>query len=289
MRRIIGWLRMKPQSTARKRSLPRWLRRAMLVSVLLAMAAAYLGGVAVMTRNGWIDARLAEAHAAAAEYVANLGFRVQSVQVHGVSKTEFPELRQAVSIAKGTAILAIDLPNARRRVEALPWVRVATVERSLPDTVIVRVVEREPLALWQHQGKVALLDTTGVMVPGAPLVAFGDLPLLAGKGVPAAAPKLMAMLSTESDLAPRVTAARYVERRRWDLLLDDRVWVKLPQSRAQEAWIRLAHEDRKNGVLRRKVLSVDVRDAGNWVYRLPPGARTRMALERSGQVERSGQ
>lgn len=283
MRRIIGWLRMKPQSTARKRSLPRWMRRAIMASVLLAMAAAYLGGVAVMTRNGWIDARLAEAHAAAAKHVANLGFRVQSVQVQGVSKTEFPELRQAVAISKGTAILGIDLPRARHRVEALPWVRVATVERSLPDTIIVRVVEREPLALWQHQGTVALLDTTGVMVPGAPPVAFGDLPLLAGKDVPAAAPKLMEMLSTEGDLAPRVTAGRYVEQRRWDLLLDDRVWVKLPQTRAQDAWIRLAHEDRKNGLLRRNILSVDIRNAGSWVYRLPPGARTRMALESSSR------
>lgn len=283
MRRIIGWLRMKPQNTARKRNLPRWMRRTITVSVLLAMAAAYLGGVAVMTRNGWIDARLAEAHAAVAKHVADLGFRVQSVQVQGVSKTELPALRLAVSIGKGTAILSVDLVSARHRVEALPWVRVATVERSLPDTVIVRVVEREPLALWQHKGSVALLDTTGVTVQGAPLVAFGDLPLLAGKGVPRAAPKLMEMLSADGELAPRVTAGRYVEQRRWDLLLDDRVWVKLPQTHAQDAWIRLAHEDRKNGLLRRNILSVDVRNAENWVYRLPPGARTRMALESSSR------
>lgn len=285
MRRIIGWLRMKPQTpaTARQRSMPRWLRRTMLVSVLAAMVAAYLGGVAVLTRNGWIDARLGEAQTALAGHVANLGFRVQSVQVQGASKTEMPALRQAVSIAKGAEILSIDLAGARHRVEALPWVRVATVERSLPDTVIVRVVEREPLALWQHRGNVALLDTTGVTVPGAPLVAFGDLPLLAGKGVPAAAPALMAMLGTDADLAPRVTAGRYVEQRRWDVLVDDRVWVKLPQTRASEAWIRLAHEDRTTGLLRRNILSVDVRNAEDWVFRLPAGARTRMALENASQ------
>jgi cell division protein FtsQ len=214
--------------------------------------------------------------------VADAGFRVQSVRVVGAEKTEMPALHEAVGVRKGEAIFAIDLQRTKQRVEGLPWVRVATIERSLPQTLIVRIVEREPLALWQHNGVVSLLDSTGTVVPDAPLVAFGDLPLLAGEGVPGAAPSLMTMLYEETDLAPRVTAASYVEDRRWNLLLDDRVWVKLPQTGALPAWRRLAHEERQNGVLRRNILAVDIRQPENWVFRLPPGERTRMALERNG-------
>lgn len=282
MRRIIGWLRMKPQTNARQRSMPRWLRRTLTAGVLVAVAGGYLAGVALLTRSGWIDSRMAEAREAVALRVAAAGFRVQSVRVVGAEKTEMPALHEAVGVRKGEAIFAIDLQQTRQRVEALPWVRVATVERSLPQTLVVRIVEREPLALWQHNGSVALLDSTGAVVRDAPLVAFGDLPLLAGEGVPGAAPSLMTMLYEESDLAPRVTAASYVEERRWNLLLDDRVWVKLPQTGALAAWRRLAHEERQNGVLRRNILAVDIRQPENWVFRLPPGERTRMALERNG-------
>ena len=92
----------------------------------------------------------------------------------------------------------------------------------------------------------------------------------------------MQLLGKGPGLAPRVTAGSYIEQRRWDLLLDDRVWVKLPQEKTLEAWLRLASEERDNGLLRRNILAVDVRNAEQWVFRLPQGARTRMALEKNG-------
>lgn len=283
MRRLIRLLRMAPPNdNARRRSMPRWARRASQAAVLALMAAAYLGGVAMLTRNGWIDARLAEIGENLSVRIADAGFRVQSLRVHGVAKTELAELRDAMNIEIGSPILALDLETAQRRVENLPWVRVATVERSLPDKVVVRIVERQPLALWQRKGQVHLLDSTGTVVPGAALAAFRDLPLLAGEGVPAAAPQLMQLLNNDPGLAPRVTAGSYIEKRRWDLLLDDRVWVKLPQEKALEAWLRLASEDRDTGLLKTDILAVDVRNADQWVFRLPPGERTRMALEKNG-------
>ncbi len=282
MRRLIRLLRMVPNDNARRRGLPRWARQAALVTILALMVAGYLGGVAVLTRNGWIDARLNEMAEALSVRIADQGFRVKSIRAHGAAKTELPTLKRAMQVAHGAPILALDLQAAKRRVEGLPWVRVATVERSLPDAVVVRIVEREPLALWQREGRIELLDTTGTIVLGAPLVAFSDLPLLAGEGVPAAAPRLIALLGKGPDLAPRVTVGSYIENRRWDLLLDDRVWVKLPQEKTLEAWLRLANEERNNGLLKRNILAVDVRNAEQWVFRLLPGARTRMALEKSG-------
>ena len=282
MRRLIRLLRMAPNDNARRRGMPRWARKASVAVVLAVMLAGYLGGVAMLTRSGWIDTQLAEISKALSVRIADAGFRVQSVRAHGASKTELTALRDAMQVEAGAPILALDLNAVQRRVESLPWVRVATVERSLPDQMVVRIVEREPLALWQRKGKVELLDTTGAVVPGAPLLAFSDLPLLAGEGVPAAAPNLMELLAKGPSLAPRVTAASYVEQRRWDLLLDDRVWVKLPQEQTLEAWLRLANEDRDSGLLKRNILAVDVRNAEQWVFRLPPGERTRMALEKNG-------
>ena len=44
--------------------------------------------------------------------------------------------------------------------------RSAAIERRLPGTLFVRLVERHPLAVWQHDGKQELIDRDGDGDPG---------------------------------------------------------------------------------------------------------------------------
>jgi cell division protein FtsQ len=263
--------------------MPRWQRRAIWAGFTAVLVAGYLAGVAHLTRSGWIDARLANIGQSLEHAAVGLGFQVGSIRVHGAEKTDIAALRAAIDVARGASMLSLDLPAIRSRVEALPWVRVATVERSLPDTLAVRLAEREPLALLQQDGAVRLIDTTGTTIDGAPLAAFADLPLLAGDGAPAAAPRLLVLLHQSPELAARVTAARHIERRRWDVELDGRVWVKLPQEQALEAWLRLAAEERAHGLLQRDILAIDTRQAEQWFFLLPAGGRVRLAAEAGGR------
>ena len=42
--------------------------------------------------------------------------------------------------------------------------RVARVERHLPDTIRVSIVERVPVAIWQRKGDFVLVDASGVVI-----------------------------------------------------------------------------------------------------------------------------
>lgn len=277
--RSLFLMKKRPASPGRRKRLPRWVPRLLVGTAAMAVILGYLAGVAHLTRSGWTGERLADIRTAIDRQIADAGFRVRSIRAHGLSKTETSALREALGVSLGEPILALDLPTLRRRAEALPWVRAATVERTLPDTLIVRVAEREPLALWQHRGAVALIDNTGAVIPGAPLAAFQDLPLITGRGAPRAAVGLLAVLNEAPELAGRVTAASYVEERRWDVIVDDRVTVQLPQFDARRAWLRLAKEERDHGLLERDILAVNIRNSEQWVFRLPPGGRLRMTLQ----------
>jgi cell division protein FtsQ len=144
-------------------------------------------------------------------------------------------------------------------VEALPWIRSASVQRVLPNTVIVRVVERQPLALWQNQGKFALIDEDGQVISRDDVSAFSDLPVVVGDDAPSQTRALLDLLAHEPELAPMVRAAVRVGRRRWNLSLAGGIDVRLPEENPADAWRRLAEYHRTQGVLRSDVKVVDLR------------------------------
>lgn len=113
---------------------------------------------------------------------------VDTVKVEGARNTAGAAVTKAAGLDSGrTAMLTLDRMAMAGRVERLPWVARATVERSWPSTVVIRVVERRPVATLPVANGVALVDATGrvlatVTSPPPGLVAIGvpPRPRLAG-------------------------------------------------------------------------------------------------------------
>jgi cell division protein FtsQ len=200
---------------------------------------------------------------------AALGLTVADVVVEGRATTARETILNALGAKRGTPILGIDLERARARLLALPWVSSATVMRRLPDTLYVRLVERRPLALWQHDGKIELIDRDGGVIPVKELGRFARLPLVVGPDAAQKAAELLDMLAREPELAPRVTAAVRVGGRRWNLRIDDAVDVLLPEARPDEAWARLARLEHTQQLLERQIEAVDMRLPDRLVLQLP--------------------
>ncbi len=207
------------------------------------------------------------------------GFEVRHVLVSGRLKTDRQTLVEALGIGIGEAMFAIDLEAARARVTSLAWVRDASIRRRMPDTVVIELVERRPLAIWQHQGELFVVDSVGEVIGGAEPENHPGLFLVVGPGAPAAAADLLALLSLTPELAPRVLAAVRVGQRRWKLHLDGGIDIHLPEEEMQEAWLVLARMDRSNGLLSRDVMTIDLRLPDRLVVRLTEEARERLDHE----------
>ena len=79
------------------------------------------------------------------------GLRVAEIRIEGRANTPEPLLRATLGVAVGAPILGFSIEQAERRIETLSWVDHATVERRLPGTIVVRLQERRPFAIWQNQ------------------------------------------------------------------------------------------------------------------------------------------
>lgn len=92
----------------------------------------------------------------------NKAFAIQSIDIatDGIISTE--QLRRWAGVRPDQNLFAIDLSRVKRDLEIVPAIQNVAVERVLPSTLKIRVVEREPLALIQNY----LLDAEGVaMLP----------------------------------------------------------------------------------------------------------------------------
>lgn len=88
---------------------------------------------------------------------------VQSVTVEGTGLLTPREVRQAAAVPTGGPLLTADLEGPRRRVAALAPVREVHVSRQWPDAVLVRVEEREAVAVVDLGSRLRGLDEEGVV------------------------------------------------------------------------------------------------------------------------------
>jgi cell division protein FtsQ len=212
-----------------------------------------------------------------------LGLTISDVTVEGRETTDRETILEALAARPGTPILAVNPRRAKEQLETLPWVRTAVIERRLPGTLYVRLDERKPLALWQHSGKIELIDRMGAVIPVTPLDRFAKLPMVVGEGAAAHAAELIDMLASEPDLAVRVTAAIRVGNRRWNLRIDNAIDVLLPAEEAAGAWAQLARLERSSALLRRDVQTIDIRLPDRLVLRVSPEIPKEAPMSKKGR------
>jgi cell division protein FtsQ len=244
----------------RRRRLPAWLGgRRLRVALIGAAVLVLVGGGAVLVRAsagpGGLAGTIGNGALAA---TGTLGLKVREILVEGRSRVPAPTVMATLGLHRGMPILGVGVDTLRQHLEAIPWVESAIVERRLPDTIYVRLTERQPLALWQHNGHFSVTDAKGVVIQDE-VGEFAHLPIVVGDDAPAHAEALLLLLATEPDLQKRVAAAIRVGGRRWNLKLDNGIDVRLPEDDAASAWSRLAALQRDNQLLSRDVVAVDLR------------------------------
>jgi len=203
---------------------------------------------------------------------ANLGFKLDDVIVEGRIRTDKAQILKILEIKRGQPLLSINLSKAKTRLEALSWVKTAYVERRFPDTLFIHITEKEPMALWQNQTKIYLVDRDGELVETKEPYKYKELLLVTGKQAPHYIGKLIALLEKFPEIKTRVTAATHLRSTRWDIRLDDRVDVRLPEEGADHALAYLLELEKHHHLMGQEVVTIDMRLPGQLILRLTPEA-----------------
>ena len=79
-------------------------------------------------------------------FYENRAFVVETIDVKTDGIIDTAQLRDWAGVGKGDNLLGLDLVNVKRELERNPHVKYAAVDRVLPGTLRLRVVERKPVA-----------------------------------------------------------------------------------------------------------------------------------------------
>ncbi len=194
-----------------------------------------------------------------------LGFAVNTVYLEGRKRTPASAVEEALAVRRGDPMLTLSLNATRERLEAIPTVKSAVVERALPDTLHVRLKEREPVAIWQYQHSLALLDDAGAVMTDLAVAEYANLPLLIGEGVPEHIQEALALVATSQRSSNHVAHITRVGNRRWDVTFAQGVTVRLPADSPLRAWEAFSTVDASSHLAQRAVKVIDLRDPGRLV------------------------
>ena len=218
------------------------------------------------------------------ETTSDAGLVLSDIEISGLNRTKHRDIEAILDVDTGMPLLAIDLAALQSRIEGLPWVKEAVVNRQLPGKMTIDIKERVPFALSQLNGKVNLVDPDGVVVTDKGLGEFKDRVLVVGNVGKIQLSEFNQLLNSHPVVGDRVRSAVWVNDRRWDIVFKNGIRVKLPSSMAdtynmQTAWTRFAELNKQHSLLEREVSVIDMRMHDRLVVRVTPAGRVKMSGE----------
>jgi cell division protein FtsQ len=227
------------------------------------------------------DARDAAANA--------LGFRIAAVALSGQKEVSREEVLATAGVTGRSSLLFLDVDGARRRLRANPWIADATLLKLYPDRLQISITEREAFALWQKDGRVAVIAADGTVLEPFVAYRFAGLPLVVGRGAHVKAKEFLALLERFPQVREVVRASVLVAERRWNLRLKNGIDVRLPESDVERALTTLVQLDRDKKLVSRDIAAIDLRLPDRVTVRLSDAAaQAREEANKDKKAKRKG-
>ena len=223
----------------------------------------------------WIVASFAGIPAMAREQLAGIahqaGFEVQKVNVRGTDHLNELKVYQIALAENEQAMPFVDLEALRGRLLELSWVEDARVSRQLPDTLVVDIVERKPVAVLRKPGRLVLIDPKGHELEAVSAERAKGKLVISGPGAGKQVEDLARLLAAAPALKPQVREAEWIGNRRWNLTFKTGQLLALPEGdqASAKALMTFARLDGVNRLLGGKAVAFDMRANDRIYFRVP--------------------
>ena len=256
------------ENTAAKK-LPFFKRRQ--VKIILSTVIAGSFAFAGMTAYLWRDAISQDLITLSADS----GLKLEKIVVKGRINTAEKDILAAINTEWYSPMITLDLEAMHQNVSNLGWVKAVEIKRQMPNRLVVKVEERQALALYQDDQGHHVIDHDGTIIEGVKPETFTHLPVIKGENAPQNARAILELLKSEAALFDDVWSLTYQSNRRWDVYLRNNIRIQLPELDTMSAWEKLAEMDREHKLTKLDVMNIDLRIPNKLVIRRAPTSQNK--------------
>ncbi|MDC3084470.1 cell division protein FtsQ/DivIB [Gammaproteobacteria bacterium] len=191
--------------------------------------------------------------------LAQLDIKLKNVKILGIENTKPTEVINIVSGLKETSLSNIDLHEISTQINNIDWIKKSELRKVYPSTLVVKVYEHNPIAIWFNNGNKFLVDDESEIIKELNPNNFKNLKVIAGLNALEDIPEIISMIRNYPEFEKKIKSLLRVGDRRWTVRLHNGITIHLPEKNVANAIEEIEQLDSKHALLSRYVDIIDMR------------------------------
>ncbi|MBQ9440792.1 MAG: cell division protein FtsQ/DivIB [Alphaproteobacteria bacterium] len=191
------------------------------------------------------------------------GARIKTIIVIGASPKVEKLIIEKLGIKPGDSIFKVSTTNLLNNLINIGWIKDVSIHKILPNIIKIQVNERLPIAIYYHNKTYTLIDKDGHFIED--VTVNPNLPLVSGIDANLNIFKMLQILDKYSSIKKELHSVIYVRQRRWDIILNNKITIKLPSCNDSLMYKSLNTLNKllKQPNIQNSVVSIDMRIPSN--------------------------
>ena len=195
------------------------------------------------------------------QYLMKNGFRIKNIDVIGLQNLSQDYFNNIINKHNDVNIFYINLGVIYNEIIKNSWIKEAKIERVLPDTIKIKILEKKPIAIWQNKKGNKLVTLNGEIISNGNVNTFkNNFPIIKGYKAKENISSILKILETDKNLSKNIWSLRFISQRRWDLYFDQGLIVRLPSQNINKAWQKIVKLQQHYNILNLRLTEIDLRN-----------------------------
>ena len=195
------------------------------------------------------------------QFLTNNGFKIENILISGTRNLSNNYVKDIIEIYKHESILNIDLSSIYNKIKQNSWVKEVSIERVLPNIIKIKILENQPIAIWQNKKNNKLITANGDIIFDGNVNDFkNDFPIIKGKKSVENIFSILKILKTNQNFSKNIWSLTFINERRWDLHFNQGLVVRLPSKDIKKAWQKIIKLQKNYNVLNLRLTEIDLRN-----------------------------
>ena len=195
------------------------------------------------------------------QFLIKNGFKIENVLITGTLNLSENYIKDIIETHNDGSIFNIDLSLIYNKIKQNSWVKEVSIERILPNIIKIKIIENEPIAIWQNKKDNKLITANGDIIFDGNVNDFkNDFPIIKGKKSVENIFSILKILKTNQNFSKNIWSLTFINERRWDLHFNQGLVVRLPSKDIKKAWQKIIKLQKHYNVLNLRLTEIDLRN-----------------------------